>query len=117
LISLALRSLGPIVPRAYNFGPAELQNRCENNLDDSSDFAALVLVAYQRYHQAKHPKFSYLFYPFVSWREGPAFEVSAALRPARSRRRGKKSGDSESHGMAASLVLERVNSVALLCSR
>ncbi|MET0586852.1 MAG: lytic transglycosylase domain-containing protein, partial [Candidatus Binatia bacterium] len=42
---------------AYNFGPAELQNRLDNNLDYSSDFAALVLDAYQRYQQAKHPAF------------------------------------------------------------
>ena len=42
---------------AYNFGPAELQNRLDNNLDYSSDFAALVLNAYQRYQQAKHPAF------------------------------------------------------------
>jgi len=40
---------------AYNFGPAELQNRLDNNLDYSSDFAVLVLDAYQRYQQAKHP--------------------------------------------------------------
>jgi hypothetical protein len=57
LISLALRPLGPIVLSAYNFGPAELQSRLENNPDDSSDFAALVLDAYQRYRQAKHPAF------------------------------------------------------------
>jgi soluble lytic murein transglycosylase-like protein len=42
---------------AYNFGPAELQNRLDNKLDHSSDFAALVLDAYQRYQQAKHPAF------------------------------------------------------------
>ncbi|HVR16166.1 MAG TPA: transglycosylase SLT domain-containing protein, partial [Candidatus Limnocylindrales bacterium] len=42
---------------AYNFGPAELQNRLDNNLDYSSDFAALVLDAYQRYQRAKHPAF------------------------------------------------------------
>lgn len=42
---------------AYNFGPAELQNRLDNNLDHSSDFAVLVLDAYQRYQQAKHPAF------------------------------------------------------------
>jgi soluble lytic murein transglycosylase-like protein len=42
---------------AYNFGPAELQNRLDNKLDYSSDFAALVLDAYQRYQQAKHPAF------------------------------------------------------------
>ena len=42
---------------AYNFGPAELRNRLDNNLDYSSDFAALVLDAYQRYQQAKHPAF------------------------------------------------------------
>jgi len=42
---------------AYNFGPAELQNRLDNNLDPSSDFAALVLDAYQRYQRASHPTF------------------------------------------------------------
>src|SRR6266850_495753 len=42
---------------AYNSGPAELQNRLDNKLDYSSDFAALVLDAYQRYQQAKHPAF------------------------------------------------------------
>jgi len=57
LTPLALRPLGPIVLSAYNFGPAELQNRLENNPDESSDFAALVLDAYQRYQQAKHPAF------------------------------------------------------------
>ena len=38
----------------YNFGPAEVQNRLENNLDLSDEFATLVLDAYQRYKKTKH---------------------------------------------------------------
>jgi soluble lytic murein transglycosylase len=37
---------------AYNFGPIDTQNRIDNNLDLSEEFAALVLEAYQRYKQA-----------------------------------------------------------------
>jgi soluble lytic murein transglycosylase-like protein len=42
---------------AYNFGPAEIQNRLENNIEFPSEFAALVLDAYQRYKDTKHPAF------------------------------------------------------------
>lgn len=42
---------------AYNFGPADTQNRIENNLDLSGDFAALVLGAYQRHKRTKTPAF------------------------------------------------------------
>jgi len=42
---------------AYNFGPAEVQNRIDNNLEFPSEFAGLVLDAYQRYQNAKHPAF------------------------------------------------------------
>jgi hypothetical protein len=42
---------------AYNFGPVELQNRLDNNLEYSSEFTAAVLDAYQRYQHARHPSF------------------------------------------------------------
>jgi soluble lytic murein transglycosylase len=42
---------------AYNFGPADTQNRLENNLDLSGEFATLVLDFYQRYQKTKHPIF------------------------------------------------------------
>lgn len=42
---------------AYNFGPIDTQNRIDNNLDLSDDFAALVLDAYQRYKNTRHPAF------------------------------------------------------------
>jgi soluble lytic murein transglycosylase len=42
---------------AYNVGPAEIQNRLENNLELSDDFAAIVLEAYQRYKRSKTPTF------------------------------------------------------------
>ena len=42
---------------AYNFGPAEIQNRLENNIEFPSEFAALVLDAYQRFQRSKHPAF------------------------------------------------------------
>jgi soluble lytic murein transglycosylase-like protein len=42
---------------AYNFGPADTQNRLENNLDLSGEFAAAVLDAYQRYKKTKAPAF------------------------------------------------------------
>jgi soluble lytic murein transglycosylase-like protein len=42
---------------AYNCGPVEIQNRLENNVDFPFDFASLVLDAYQRYQNAKHPAF------------------------------------------------------------
>lgn len=42
---------------AYNFGPADTQNRLENNLDLSGEFATLVLEFYQRYQKIKHPIF------------------------------------------------------------
>jgi len=42
---------------AYNFGPADTQNRLENNLDLSHEFATLVLDTYQRYKKAKPPIF------------------------------------------------------------
>ncbi len=42
---------------AYNFGPGDTQNRLENNIDLSDEFAALVLDAYQIYKRNKHPIF------------------------------------------------------------
>jgi soluble lytic murein transglycosylase len=42
---------------AYNFGPADTQNRLANNLDLSGEFATLVLDFYQRYKKAKQPIF------------------------------------------------------------
>jgi hypothetical protein len=42
---------------AYNFGPIDTQNRIDNNLDLSEEFAALVLEVYQRYKKAKPPAF------------------------------------------------------------
>jgi len=42
---------------AYNFGPIEIQNRLDNNLEFPSDFASLVLDAYERYKKAKQPTF------------------------------------------------------------
>lgn len=42
-----------LVLTAYNFGPAETQNRLENNLDLADEFAALVLDAYRRFKKAK----------------------------------------------------------------
>ena len=42
---------------AYNAGPAEVQNRLENNQEFSQDFATLVLNAYQRYTNRKAPTF------------------------------------------------------------
>lgn len=42
---------------AYNFGPVEIQNRLENNLELSSDFSSLVLQAYERYKKVKQPTF------------------------------------------------------------
>ena len=46
-----------LVLSAYNFGPAEVQNRVENNLEMSDEFATLVLDAYQRFKKAKAPVF------------------------------------------------------------
>ena len=42
---------------AYNAGPAEIQNRIENNLELSDEFATIVLDAYQRYQKARQPTF------------------------------------------------------------
>ena len=42
---------------AYNFGPADTQNRLENNLDLSDEFASLVLEAYQRHKKIRQPAF------------------------------------------------------------
>jgi len=42
---------------AYNAGPAELQNRLENNEEFSQDYATLVLDVYQRYTNRKAPTF------------------------------------------------------------
>jgi Transglycosylase SLT domain len=42
---------------AYNFGPVELQNRLDNNLDYATEFTAAVLDAYQRYQHSRHPSF------------------------------------------------------------
>jgi soluble lytic murein transglycosylase len=40
---------------AYNCGPGEVQNRVENNLQMSDEFATLVLDAYQRFKKTKTP--------------------------------------------------------------
>ncbi len=42
---------------AYNSGPAEIQNRLDNNIESPSEFAAQVLDAYQRFQRAKQPAF------------------------------------------------------------
>ncbi len=42
---------------AYNFGPAEIQSRLENNVAFSSDFAGIVLAAYRGYLNKKQPSF------------------------------------------------------------
>src|SRR6266498_1467860 len=42
---------------AYNVGPAEIQNQLDNDLELADEFAALVLDAYQRYKNAKQPRF------------------------------------------------------------
>lgn len=42
---------------AYNAGPADLQNRLENNREFSQDFATVVLDAYTRYTNRKAPTF------------------------------------------------------------
>jgi len=42
---------------AYNAGPAELQNRLENNQEFSQEYATLVLDAYRRYTNRKAPTF------------------------------------------------------------
>ena len=41
---------------AYNFGPAEIQNRLENNLELSSEYAGNVLQAYRNL-KSTHPSF------------------------------------------------------------
>ena len=46
-----------LVLAAYNFGPAEIQNRVENNLEMSDEFATLVLGAYQRLKKTRSPVF------------------------------------------------------------
>jgi soluble lytic murein transglycosylase-like protein len=42
---------------AYNFGPADTQNRLDNNHDLSDEFARLVLDAYQRHKMISQPVF------------------------------------------------------------
>ena len=42
---------------AYNFGPAEIQSRLENNVEFSSEFAGIVLAAYRSYRDKKQPSF------------------------------------------------------------
>jgi len=42
---------------AYNAGPAEVQNRLENNQEFSQEYAKLVLDAYKRYTNRKAPTF------------------------------------------------------------
>ena len=42
---------------AYNAGPAEIQNRIENNLELSDEFSTVVLDAYQRYQKTRQPTF------------------------------------------------------------
>jgi soluble lytic murein transglycosylase len=42
---------------AYNAGPADLQNRLENNQEFSQEYANVVLDTYKRYTQHKAPTF------------------------------------------------------------
>jgi len=42
---------------AYNVGPTEIQNRLDNSVEFSDDFASLVLAAHQKYKKAKQPAF------------------------------------------------------------
>jgi len=42
---------------AYNAGPAEIQNRLENNLDLTDDYASQVIETYQSYKKSKQPTF------------------------------------------------------------
>jgi soluble lytic murein transglycosylase-like protein len=42
---------------AYNLGPGEVQNRLENNLHFSDDYASVVLTAYREYKKVKAPAF------------------------------------------------------------
>lgn len=42
---------------AYNFGPADTQNRLANNHDLSDEFARLVLDTYQRHKMIRQPAF------------------------------------------------------------
>jgi hypothetical protein len=42
---------------AYNAGPSEIQNRIDNNLEFSDEYANLVLDKYQRYKKTKQPTF------------------------------------------------------------
>jgi soluble lytic murein transglycosylase-like protein len=42
---------------AYNLGPGEIQNRLENNLHLSDDYAAVVLDTYHEYKKARAPTF------------------------------------------------------------
>jgi soluble lytic murein transglycosylase-like protein len=42
---------------AYNFGPGEIQNRLDNNIDLSDGYAALVLTAYREYKNVSPPPF------------------------------------------------------------
>ena len=42
---------------AYNAGPAEIQNRLDNNLDFTDDYANLVIETYQSYKKSKQPTF------------------------------------------------------------
>jgi soluble lytic murein transglycosylase len=42
---------------AYNLGPGEMQNRLENNIDYSHDYASMVLTAYREYRKVRAPAF------------------------------------------------------------
>jgi soluble lytic murein transglycosylase-like protein len=42
---------------AYNAGPGEIQNRLENNIAFSEEYATLVLDAYQSFKKSKPPTF------------------------------------------------------------
>ncbi len=42
---------------AYNLGPGEVQNRLENNVHLSDEYAAIVLTAYRDYKKVKPPAF------------------------------------------------------------
>jgi soluble lytic murein transglycosylase-like protein len=42
---------------AYNFGPGEIQNRLDNNIHFSEEYAAAVLNAYREFKKARAPLF------------------------------------------------------------
>jgi soluble lytic murein transglycosylase len=42
---------------AYNLGPSEMQNRLENNIHYSDEYASVVLTAYREYRKVRAPAF------------------------------------------------------------